>query len=208
MKVLGNAISGGTRLVMMALVEKNVPFELTELDFARGEHKQPPFLARQPFGKVPAIEHDGLTLFESRAIARYVGEAFPGPSFLPTDPRERALVDQWVNVEALEFYPTAHPLALEIAIKPALGMGPADPARVEAMRPGVLKVLAVLDKALAGKSYLVGERFSLADMVFMPDLEQLHAGGEGSHIGRFENVARWWKTLSVRPSWLAAKTRK
>jgi glutathione S-transferase len=63
----------------------------------------------------------------------------------------------------------------------------------------------VLDRALEGKSHLVGERFSLADMVFMPDLELLHAGGEGERVAKFGNVARWWKTLSERPSWLRAK---
>jgi glutathione S-transferase len=205
MKVYGHPFSGGTRLVLMALAEKEVAHELSILDFAKGEHKQPDHVARQPFGKMPAIDHDGATLFESRAIARYIGEAFPGASFLPTDPRGRALVDQWVNVELTEFYPTAHPLALELVVKPAFGMGDPDPERVESLRASVAPVLAVLDSALEGKSNLVGERFSLADMVFMPDLELLHAGGEGDRIARFGNVARWWKTLSERPSWLRAK---
>jgi glutathione S-transferase len=68
----------------MALAEKKVAHELAILDFAKGEHKQPDHVARQPFGKMPAIEHDGAPLFESRAIVRYIGEAFPGASFRPT----------------------------------------------------------------------------------------------------------------------------
>ncbi len=205
MKVHGHPISGGTRLVLMALAEKKVPYELVTLDFAKGEHKQPAHVARQPFGKVPAIEHDGMTLFESRAIARYIADAFPGASILPTDAKQRALVDQWVNVELSEFNPTAHPLALELVIKPAMGMGAPDPAAVERGRVAVAPVLAVLDRALEGKSHLVGEQFSLADMVFMPDLELLHVGGEGPRIAKFANVARWWNQISERPSWRAAK---
>jgi glutathione S-transferase len=205
MKVYGNPFSGGTRLVLMALAEKKAEHELVILDFAKGDHKQPANVARQPFGKVPSIEHDGLTLFESRAIARYIDAAFPGPSFVPTDAKDRALVFQWVCVEQGEFYTTAHPLGFELVVKSMLGMGDPDPARVESLRAAVAPVFAVLDRALEGKSYLVGEQFSLADMVFMPDLELLHAAGEGARIAKFSNVARWWKTISARPAWLAAK---
>jgi glutathione S-transferase len=207
MKVFGHPMSGGTRLVLMALAEKKVEHELVTLEVLKGEHKQPGHVARQPFGKVPAIEHDGLTLFESRAIARYIGEAFSGgTSFLPTDARGRGLVDQWVNVEHGEFYTTAHPLALETVIKPALGMGDPDPGKVETLRAAVAPVFGILDRALEGKSHLVGEQFSLADMVFMPDLELLHVGGEASRIAKFTNVSRWWKTISARPSWVSAKS--
>jgi glutathione S-transferase len=209
MKLYGNPMSGGTRLVSMALAEKKVDHELVVLDFAKGDHKQPKHVARQPFGKMPAIEHEGLTLFESRAIARYIGEAFAGgSSIVPTDAKQRALVDQWVHVEVTEFFPIAHPLVLELVIKPALGMGQPDPGRVESLRTALAPVMAVLDRALEGKSYLVGDQVSLADMVFMPDLEYLHVGGEGPRIEKFQNVARWWKGLSTRPSWLAAKAAK
>jgi glutathione S-transferase len=206
MKVYGHPFSGGTRLVLMALAEKKVEHELVVLDFAKADHKKPEHLARQPFGKVPAIEHDGFTLFESRAIARYIGETFPGAAFAPTDAKQRALMVQWINAEQGEFYPTAHPLGFELVIKPFLGMGAPDPAQVEALRTAVAPVLAVLDRSLEGKSYLVGDDFSLADMVFMPDLELLHVGGEGSRIEKFANVTRWWKTLSSRPSWQRAKS--
>ena len=204
-EVYGHPFSPGTRLVLMALAEMNVDYELVPLDFAKGDHKQPAHLARQPFGKMPAIEHDGLTLFESRAIARYIVEAFPGPSFIPTDATQRAFLEQWLNVEALEFLPVAHPLGLELVIKPAMGMGQPDAARVETLRASLLPVLGVLDKALEGKTHLVGERFTLADMVYIPDFELLHVGGEGERIAKFANVARWWKTISARPAWTRAK---
>ena len=202
MKVYGHPMSPGTRLVLMALAEKDVRHEVHPLDFAKGDHKAPANLARQPFGKMPSIEHDGVTLFESRAIARYIGEAFPGESFIPTDPKERALVDQWVNAEAMEFYPIAHPLALELVVKKAMGFGDGDPARIASLQTAIEPVLGVLDRALEGKTYFVGERFSLADMVYMPDLQLLHYGGEGTRIAKYPNLARWWKTVSTRPSWV------
>ena len=201
MKVHGLIISAGTQLVLMALAEKGAQHELVSLDFASGEHKQPKYTALQPFAKVPAVEHDGQVLFESRAIARYIDEAFPGERFTPADLKERALMDQWISVEMMEFYPTAHPLALELSIKPLIGMGDPDPATVETLRKKVRPVLAVLDKALEGKSYLVGNKFTLADMVYMPDLGWLHAAGEGAWISEFTNVTRWWNGISSRKSW-------
>jgi glutathione S-transferase len=190
---------------MMALAERNIAAELVVLDFAKGDHKQPAHVARQPFAKMPAIEHEGRTLFESRAIARWIGEGFPGDSFVPTDAWQRALVDQWVNAEITEFFPASHPLVLELVFKRAFGGGEPDPAVVENLRVKLATTLGVLDRALEGKQYLVGEKFSLADMVYMPDLEYLHVGGEGPRIAKFANVARWWNTISARPSWAKAK---
>ena len=152
---------------------------------------------------MPAAEHDGQVLFESRAIARYIDEAFPGERFTPADLKERALMDQWISVEMMEFYPTAHPLVIELCIKKLIGMGDPDPATVERLRAKLRPVLAVLDRALEGKSYLVGNKFTLADMVYMPDLGWLHAAGEGAWISEYANVTRWWKGISSRKSWLS-----
>ncbi len=201
MKVYGLIISAGTQLVLMALAEKGAKHEFVSLDFAGGEHKQPKYTALQPFAKVPAAEHDGQVLFESRAIARYIDEAIPGERFTPAYLMERALMDQWISVEMMEFYPTAHPLVLELCIKKLVGMGEPDPATVEALRKKVRPVLAVLDKALEGKNYLVGNKFTLADMVYMPDLGWLHAAGEGAWISEYANVTRWWNGISNRKSW-------
>jgi glutathione S-transferase len=207
MKVHGLIISAGTQLVLMALAEKGAKHELVSLDFAGGEHKQPAYLALQPFAKVPAAEHDGFVLFESRAIARYIDEAFPGERFTPAALKERALMDQWISVEMMEHYPTAHALVLELVIKKLIGMGDPDPAKVEALRAKVRPVLAVLDKALEGKSYLVGGKFTLADMVYLPDLSYLHSAGEGAWISEFTNVTRWYQGIAARKSWQSVQER-
>lgn len=201
MKIFGNIVSGGTQLVLMALAEKGAPYELVTLDFAKGAHKQRDHVSRQPFAKVPAAEHDGQVLFESRAIARYIDEAIPGERFTPADRKERALMEQWISVEMMEFFPIAHPLMFELCLKKVLGMGEPDPATVERLRASLRPVLAILDEALAGKSYLVGNKFTLADMVYMADLGYLHAAGEGAWITEYPNVTRWWKGISGRKSW-------
>ena len=57
-----------------------------------------------PFGKIPAMRHGDVTLFETSAIARYIDETFPGPRLQPADPRERAVMNQWISACNHYFY--------------------------------------------------------------------------------------------------------
>jgi glutathione S-transferase len=203
MKVYGHPMSGSTRLVLLALAEKNVKPEFVMIDFTKGEHKHPDHVARQPFGRMPAFEHEGFTMFESRAIARYIDEAIPGEHFIPADLKERAVMEQWMTSELTEFQQHAQPIVFELVFKKVFNMGESDMAKVEASRKNLHQTFAVMDKALEGKSYLAANKFTLADMVYMPVMEYLHAAGEGDAIAKFPNVARWWKGISGRKTWAA-----
>lgn len=86
-KVHGIAQSTCTRRVLTALVEKNVPYELVTVNFAVKEHKSEAFLKLQPFGKVPVLEDDGVFIYESRAIAKYIAKKYAGQGtkLIPAD---------------------------------------------------------------------------------------------------------------------------
>ena len=90
MKIYGHPGSTCTRKVMMTAHETNTPFELVLVDFAKGEHKQPAHLARQPFGQVPTLDDDGFKMYESRAISRYI-DAKAGGVLTPKSLQARAL---------------------------------------------------------------------------------------------------------------------
>jgi glutathione S-transferase len=77
-KIHGSPFSTCTKRVLTVCAEKNIPYELVTLNFAIAEHKTPAFLALQPFGKVPVLEDDGLFVFESRAICKYLEVKFAG----------------------------------------------------------------------------------------------------------------------------------
>jgi glutathione S-transferase len=88
--VFGAAYSVYVRIVRLALAEKGVAYRLVDIDiFAPGGPPQE-YVARHPFGRIPAFEHDGFRLYETGAIARYVDEAFDGPPLQPADVRRRA----------------------------------------------------------------------------------------------------------------------
>ena len=84
--IYGTPFSTYVRSVRMALQEKGVDYKHVDVSVLGGEQKQPAHLARNPFGTVPAFEHDGLMLYETNAVVRYVDQVFPDPSLTPDDP--------------------------------------------------------------------------------------------------------------------------
>jgi glutathione S-transferase len=184
-----------TRKVLMTAAELGTPHELVLIDFAKGEHKQPPHLARQPFGRIPTIDHDGFTMFESRAIARYLNE-LGGGALSPDDPRGRAKMEQWISVETSEFSGAAMKFVYHHVFQRKQ-----DDAVLATARTGMEAALRVLDEALAGQQFLVGDKLSLADIVFMPYIEYTMATPAKEIYAPFANVAAWWTRISERPSW-------
>src|SRR4051812_19961063 len=100
--IYGHPMSTCTRKVLTTVTELGIPHELSLVDFAKGEHKQQPHLGRQPFGRIPAIDDDGFTLFESRAICRYLNDSRHG-ALAPGDAHGRGTMEQWISVETSEF---------------------------------------------------------------------------------------------------------
>ena len=99
MNVFGHPLSTCTRKVITTLTELGLPYELTVVDFAKGEHKQPPHLARQPFGQIPTIEDAGFELYESRAICRYLNEK-AGGALVPAGLQGRAEMERWASARS------------------------------------------------------------------------------------------------------------
>lgn len=96
--LFGATYSVYTRICRLALEEKGVPYRLEEVDVFAPDGPPPDYLRRQPFGKIPAFEHDGFALYESGAISRYVDEAFDGPPLQPQDPQPRARMNQAISI--------------------------------------------------------------------------------------------------------------
>ena len=100
----------------------NMPSELhlgdnIVIDFTKNEHKSPAFLAVQPFGQVPYLDDDGFTVYESRAICRYLALKYGGVGTLipdPADLRRTALFEQAASVETSNFDAYASALAFEL----------------------------------------------------------------------------------------------
>jgi glutathione S-transferase len=201
MKIYGHPASTCTRKVLLTLHETNTPFELVLVDFAKGEHKQPPHLARQPFGQVPALDDEGFKMYESRAMARYIdGQA--GSPLTPKDARARAVMEQWISLETSNF--SSH--AMKFIYHTVFG---------REQTPEVLKVAgaaldlayATIQRQLASQPFLAGADFSIADLCFAPYLEYLTLTPAAAKLAEHPRVAEWWASVSARPAWIKTTAR-
>jgi glutathione S-transferase len=200
MKLYGHPMSTCTRKVLTVLDEKGHQADFVLVDIMKGEGKQDANLARQPFGKVPALDDDGFWLYESRAITRYLDEKLPGTRLQPTDLRDRATMEQWMSVEYSYFSPAAMKIISELLLKKMAGLAP-DMEKVKAGIEGVSQAFDVAEKALAKQDYFGNKTFSLADISWMPYVQYLFAAEHGHLITSRPAMKAWWERVSTRPSW-------
>jgi len=121
------------RAVLATLEEKGAPWRLVPL--APGDQKRGAHLKRQPFGKMPVLEHDGFALSETQAILRYLDRILPAPSLTPADPRTAARMDQVMNVNDCYLFPgCGNVIVFHRVVGPQLlGLAPDEAAIAEAM---------------------------------------------------------------------------
>ncbi|KIL62429.1 hypothetical protein M378DRAFT_128923 [Amanita muscaria Koide BX008] len=208
LKLVDYLESTGGQCVAMVLREKNVPYELVSLDFAKGEHKTPAYLDKQPFGEVPYIDDDGFVLYESRAIARYIATKYAnqGTKLIPTGLKEKAVFEQAVSTENANFDAFASALVTERHYKKLRGTQ-INEELAKSYENSLAAKLDVYDKILSNQKYLAGDEITLADLFHIPYGAKLfHADvGAGDLIDSRPHVKRWWNDITSRESWQAVK---
>eukprot|EP00268_Persea_americana_P032315 TRINITY_DN3173_c0_g1_i1.p1 TRINITY_DN3173_c0_g1~~TRINITY_DN3173_c0_g1_i1.p1 ORF type:complete len:216 (-),score=41.49 TRINITY_DN3173_c0_g1_i1:376-1023(-) len=203
LKLYGLPMSTNTARVAACLNEKELEYQLVPVDLRTGAHKQPPFISLNPFGQLPAFQDGDLTLFESRAITKYLANKYKetGPDLLRHNSiNESAIVQVWLEVEANQYSPPITALVFEILIKPLLG-GTTDPHVVEAQSEKLGKVLDIYEERLSKNKYLAGEHFTLADLHHLPYTFNLMKTLKSSLISNRPHVLAWWEDISSRPAW-------
>src|SRR5436190_10822729 len=158
------------RSVEITLKEKDIPYQLHAL--APGEQKTPEHLARHPFGRVPTLEHDGVTFYETQAIMRYLDEIFIHPPLTPGNPTQRARMNQVVGIIECYFFPkAAAPIAFNRIIGPILlGLSPDEAAITDAM-PVARTCFVELDRLLGDQTYFSGMAVSTAYIMLAAQLD-------------------------------------
>ena len=144
------------RIVHWMLEEAKAPYEVRVIDFDRKEHKSERYLAINPMGKIPAIVHRGTVVTESAAICAYLADAFPAAGLAPAlDDPKRGTYLRWL------FFGAG---CVEPAVIDQLFSRP-PPSRPSAMGYGnYADTVNTLEKALTPGPFVLGERFSAADV--------------------------------------------
>lgn len=201
----GAAYSVYVRIVRLVLLEKEIAHDLVEIDIFADSGPPADYLKRQPFGRIPAFSHNGLDLYETSAIARYVDEAFSGPKLQPDDPAKRARMNQIISVLDNYLY---RPLVWGVYV-PVIEKGGENSEG--AIADSVAKsrhCLSVIESGIGGE-YLAGETLTLADLYAAPMIAYGLMTDQGqATLAERPQLAAWWKRLSARPSMVATRFSK
>ncbi len=176
--------------------ELGVPYEAVKMDFASGSTRKPEYLKINPNGKVPCLVHDGTSIFESAAIAMYLGEMFGVEKGLyPKAGPKRGDAMKWIvwcNVslgEAVSRYmhATSDWVPKEIHHEPSAAHA----------KKSILEHLAILDAELANKPYLLGEQFSIVDAHLASWFE--YVSYTKIDLAPFKAIDAWAARCKARP---------
>lgn len=184
--------------VAWLLEELHVPYELVTMTFAG--LKTPEYLRIHPLGKVPAIQDGNLTMFESGAIVEFLLEKYGNGRLAPppgTDDRGRFL--QWMHYGEATLLPPLGEIAAHTFFRP-------EAERIAAVvidaRGRLETALAVVDRALAGREYLVGDSFTVADLMVGYSLGLTNLFGL---LGdQFAHLAGYLRRIEERPAYRKA----
>ncbi len=176
---------------MWLLEELEQPYEAVSVDMRGGEHKTPEFLALNPNGKVPVMVEDEFVLWESLAINEYLTEKFR-PEWRGSSAQETGLIAQWSYWSVANVAHVIEPLILRNYGRPL------SDERADECTKTTLHYISILDKALSGREWLVGDAFSLADL----NVAAVIMGAVMVKIDmtEFSNVQRWLGTITSRPA--------
>ncbi len=201
MKIFEMKIAPNPRRVRVFLAEKGLldTIEFEQVDLQKGENLTPEFKAMNPMGKVPVLLlDDGNTIAETMAICRYFEELHPDPALLGTSAFEKAQVEQWLRwIEFFFFLPTG------MCFQHSSGyfkdrMNPIPEWGAECRKQSE-KFFDFLDRHLEGREFIVGDRFTAADINAMCTIDfnkvnDLRIKPEQTHL------KAWYERVSSRPS--------
>ncbi|KAJ4246079.1 hypothetical protein NW762_013824 [Fusarium torreyae] len=199
--VLGTVASTRTQRVLLVLEELEIKYDIKVVDLAKGQHHDPDYVRdHHPLAKIPVFQDDGIEIFESRAIARYLAVKHKSPLAPPTDNLDAlAAFEQLASVEYAYFEPAVSSLGFELIFKKLLKLGDTDQATVDKQRALLATTLDYYNRVLEKQEYLAGKDYSLVDLFHVPWLEFIRNRLQfGDFIDTRTNVAAWAERISQR----------
>jgi glutathione S-transferase len=221
-----------------ALAEKQLPWESRYIDIMRGEQFSADYVALNPKAVVPTLLHDNTVIVESTVICEYLDDAFPERPLMPADPVERANVRIWTKAVDEELHPACSAVTYIVSHRHTIlrnGSGSHEEFLAKGSTEGRaarerkwqwvqqgLKApgaraqvevyagyLAKMNRDLDGRDWLIGDRFSMADVAMAPYLNRLATLSMDSiwRNGRLQRVEDWFDRIRARASFEEAFSR-
>ncbi len=198
---LYDSVGPNPQVVRMVLAEKGLEVTKQRVNLREAENRQPPYLAINPMGQMPALElNDGTVLTEITAISEYLDELHPSPPVIGTTALERAETRMWVRRLDLNIIePMINGYRYGEGLSFFESRIPCIPEASAGLKAQARRWLAWLDGQMAGRAYVVGERFTLADILLY--CFTTFAAKVGQPLDpAWTGLAAWQARVKERPS--------
>ena len=195
MRVIHGAPTARTNYVIWAMKELGLDFENIPVNPFKGDNKKPEYLALNPTGLIPTLQEDDFILRESMAITYYLAKNFGNGLLWSPDPHEEAEIMQWtffgiLNLDKPAVNCILHGFAFPEEMR--------DPQVFADSRQALQAHLKILDQHLEGKDYLVGGRFTVADLNLAAMLD--YARKARIDFTDFPHMQAWLMRCLERPA--------
>lgn len=200
MQLFNADLSPNCLRVRAVAFELGLELEMIDVSIAKASSNQA-LLAVNPNGKVPVLVDEDFVLWESRAIINYLCSMRPDRNLLPSEPRARALVEQWSYWQAIHLGPSMQTVAFERVVKQRFGLGEPDAAVVDAKLKEVEKFLQVFEQGLGKRPWIVDE-LSVADFALASTF--MYRKPADISLAQVPAVNEWIQRLEARDSWRTA----
>lgn len=200
-----NSVGPNPRVVKLFMAEKGISIPRVEVDLRAGENRQDAFRAKNPAGQLPALElDDGVVIAEILPICEYLDEIHPNPPLIGTNAEERAITRMWTRRIDLNI---CEPMANGFRFAEGLPLFQSRirciPQAADDLKAITREKLSWLDGLIAGRTWIVGERFTLADILLFAFVE--FGGQVGQPLDPAnKNLTAWKDRVAARSAVAAA----
>jgi glutathione S-transferase len=197
LKIWGRNTSSNVRKVLWCCAELGIEYDREDIGGNFGKNDEQWYLDMNPNGLVPTVEDDGMILWESNSIVRYLCNKYSEGEAWPSDRQERAEAEKWMDWQLSVYAPKCGPIFRGIVHTPEAER---DPVAIKAASDELIKVSAFLDKHLEGRDFMMGDKLTMTDFAL------------GIHVNRYyvlvedkpaqPNLDAWYERLKARPTFV------
>ena len=197
----GTPQSTYVRTVRLLLAEANIDYNLKDIGIFNGDNETEEYLAKNPFGKVPTVQVDGIEIYETAAITYYINEGMAGGKFAPPDLLMQTRMRQIMAIVDNYLYPPAvGTIVIQRLIVPQQG-GEIDEKKIESAVVPTIKALEAIENLCQGDPFLIGSMISIADFYLIPIFVYLEKTPEFNPVtAQTPKLRAWWEETKILAS--------
>jgi glutathione S-transferase len=191
LKIYGADLSSPANKVRFVANHLGLKYDYIVVKLREGEHQKSEFLKINPIGKIPAIDDDGFTMFESNAICRYLADKANSPIY-PKALKERAAVEEWLDFGSMHVTMAVSKVVYNRVFAP-LRKADVDERSIKEGLEFLARFLPIVDNQLSKNKHVLGDQITLADFNILAGLDPVEAAA--IDITPYKNIVRWRNEL-------------